>query len=162
MKLGRKAILFGMLILIGSIFIAVPVQAEKTRTTINFVYYLKDSGDPIRFWITKDNILHMRGTPHDGYIDSSDSDFTGDIYYTGNINLDLNIYEGSGGGIFEFNGECLGAPASFSGRLNFILDSTGIYSTFTLHGTGSLQGLLKGTSIGLGEHLYAAELVIWT
>lgn len=162
MKLGRKVILFGMLILIGSIFIATPVQAKKTRTTINFTYEMHGTVAE-RQWITDSGILQARRNPHYGFILTSDCDLSGDLFYLGDLTLfSLITYEGRGGGPFEFTGIYDGEAASFTGKSHLTIESFIISGTFNVHGTGSLLGHLKGTILGvLGGTTYTATLTFW-
>lgn len=47
--------------------------------------------------------------------------------------------------------------------MHFKIEGAHITGTFNCHGSGSLQGLLKGTIEGwLGYPYYTATLVIWT
>ncbi len=103
----------------------------------------------------------MRNTPHEGYVETSDSDFTRDLYYIGNLILDLATYIGSGGGDFVLTGEYLGEEAGFVGKLHFDYNGGYIIGGFNCHGFGSLHGLIKGTYEGSAGSLYTAQLIIW-
>lgn len=162
MKLGQKTTLVAMLILSCTLFMPITVQAKPSRTVINFNYNLDVSGFPEREWTSEDGIYHTINTPHEGKVDTSDSDFSGDLYYSGILILDLSTYIGRGGGLFVFTGQYLGEDAGFVGKLHFDFNGGYIIGKFNCHGTGSLQGLIKGTYEGWAGGIYTAQLIIWT
>ncbi|MHA1367892.1 MAG: hypothetical protein ACTSP5_16000 [Candidatus Heimdallarchaeota archaeon] len=163
MKIRRNVVLLGMLILLCSFLTVTAVQAKPTRTVINFVYFLETSGEPARIWFSDEGMYQVRGTPHEGHIHTSDSDFSGELFYLGDLTLNLTTYEGRGGGLFEFSGEYLGEAASLTGKSHFKIRNFLITGTLLLHGSGSLEGLIKGTFEGpLGQPYYTAQIIIWT
>ncbi len=115
MKMGRRAALIGITILLCTlIFGAVVVQAKKpVRTELTFEYGWTSYGDAKKEWTTNKGVLHTLQTPH--YVVVTTGDIAGDVYYCGNLILDETTYSGKGGGIFEFTGEYKGEPASFKG-----------------------------------------------
>ncbi|MHA1211633.1 MAG: hypothetical protein ACTSSH_04140 [Candidatus Heimdallarchaeota archaeon] len=168
MKIKRNVALLGMFILLCTFFIVIPVQAKQpTRTVINFTYALEVSGDAERLWVTEDGIWQIRNTPHEGLILTSDADLNGDLFYLGDLTLFDNLLDpislnSTGRGPFEFVGEYNGLPASFVGKLHIRIVNFYITGYFVCHGSGSLQGLLKGTVEGWYGGTYSAQMVIWT
>lgn len=163
MKIGKKTVLLGILVLLCSTSLGFMVQAKPPdRTVINFTYTMV-AGVPERMWFPLEDILMCRNTPHDGEVKWSDTDFYGDVFYSGNIKLNMVTYCGLGGGFFEltgFYGE--GAELSLYGRLNFKIEFGYLTGTLNLHGTGALEGkLLKGTTEGMIGGTYTGQLIIW-
>ncbi|MBK5134049.1 hypothetical protein JJE00_06440 [Candidatus Bathyarchaeota archaeon] len=88
---------------------------------------------------------------------------SGGLYYLGDLTLNLTTYVGRGGGLFEFTGEYNGLPAGFVGKMHFKIENFLITGTFNCHGSGSLEGLLKGTLVGpLGQPYYTTQMILWT
>lgn len=147
MKTSKKSIFLVMTILLSSFIVsAATTQAKPQRTEINFEYFWVDYGEPKKEWTTKNNVLHTLMTPHWGEVSDSDSDFYGDIYYIGNLKLNLNTYSGRGGGYIDFEGYYNGIDAGFWGIMYFTIDELVLNGKMVLHGTGAFDGcLIKGT-----------------
>jgi len=163
MKIGKKTVLLGILVLLFSTSLGFMVQAKPAdRTVINFTYTMV-AGVPERMWYPSGGILMARNTPHEGEVTWSDTDFYGDIYYSGNIMLVLATYDGVGGGIYEFTGFYgEGNAVGFYGRHNFKIEMGYLTGTFNFHGTGAFEGkLIKGTGEGPLGGPYNGQLIIW-
>ena len=165
MKIGKKTVLLGILVLLCSTSLGFMVQAQPAdRTVINFTFTMVVPPEgPERLWFPSGGILMARNTPHYGEVTWSDTDFYGDIYYCGNIMAFLPDWTGVGGGFFDFTGYYgEGAAAGLYGRLNFEIENAYLTGTFNLHGTGAFEGkLLKGTFEGVIGGLYTGQLIIW-
>jgi len=164
MKTTKKVAFFGMILLLCISLGTAMTQAKKAdRIVIDFIYTMDVSGDADRLWYPSGTILQARNTPHEGIVTWSDTDFYGEIYYCGNIMLNLVTLDGVGGGYFEFTGVYLeGTVAGFTGRLNFKIKGYYLTGTFNFFGTGAFEGkLLKGTCEGVVGGPYTAQLIIW-
>ena len=163
MKIGKKTVLLGMLVLLCSLSFGLVQAKPANRIVINFTYTMDVSGFPDREWYPSGGIYQARNTPHEGLVTWSDSDFYGEIYYCGNVMLKLVTLDGVGGGYFSFTGIYgEGTVAGFYGKLNFKIESYYLTGTFNFHGTGAFEGkLLKGTSEGFVGGPYTAQLIIW-
>lgn len=164
MKLGKKVVVLGIVVLLCSLSIGMMVQAKPDRTEINFEFNWFTLGTPKKEWMTNSGIYQVRMTPHDGSILSSSVDIWGDLYYIGNLIIfDLATFEAKGGGYIEFTGSYNEFPAGFTGRMNFVIENFYITGTLNLHGSGSLDGMhLKGTMEGPLGGPYFAYLLIWS
>jgi len=134
MKIGKKTVLLGMLVLICSFSLGFMVQAKPAdRTVIDFDYAMWVSGFPEREWFSEEGIYHARNTPHLGSVTWSDSDFYGEFYYCGNVKLDSATLDGVGGGYFEFTGVYgEGNAVGFAGKLHFKIKGGYLIGTFTI------------------------------
>ncbi|OLS30441.1 MAG: hypothetical protein HeimAB125_19300 [Candidatus Heimdallarchaeota archaeon AB_125] len=160
MKIGKKTILLGTLLLLCSLSLGMQTQAKHTNETLSFEYYYYDYGAPVKLF-DKDGFYIAKRTPHYGII--VDGDIEGEIYYNGNIFLDLATYNGWGGGIIEFTGNFEGEAAGFKGVLKFKVVGGAISGTLNCPGSGAFTGLLfKGTFVAIlgGGNTYV-DLVIW-
>ena len=166
MKIGRKGALVGITILFCTlIFGAAGVLAKKpVRTELTFEYEWTGGTDPAKKeWTTDKGVLHTLQTPHYGKV--TVGDIEGEVYYCGNLILDLNTLSGKGGGIFEFTGKYNGEAAGFKGKLIFEIEDRVLTGTLNCPGSGAFEGiLLKGTvNTILWETLTNyATLVLWT
>lgn len=160
MKIGKKTVLLGTLLLLCSLSLGMVTQAKHTNPTLYFEYVYDVLGEPVKAWIDKDGLYHAKRTPHYGHVTAGD--ITGDIYYIGNVVLDLATYNGNGGGIIEFTGFYEGEAAGFKGVLKFYVEFGVVYGTLNCPGSGAFTGLLfKGTFLAyLGGFTYV-DLVIW-
>ncbi|MHA2255521.1 MAG: hypothetical protein ACXAAM_05575 [Candidatus Heimdallarchaeaceae archaeon] len=165
MKVGKKVILLGMILLLSTLIVStVTTQAKPERSEINFEFAWTEFDDPKKEWTTKNNVLHTLMTPHWGPILSSDSDFSGELYYIGNLKLDLNTFSGRGGGHIEFTGFYNGDPAGFWGLSYFVIDELVLTGNLVLHGTGAFDGyLIKGTysTILFVLPTTSANIILW-
>ncbi len=163
MKIGKKTLMLGTLILLCSFSLGLMVQAKPDRVVINFEFIWTNFGEAEREWFSEEGIYHTRMTPHYGYVTSSDSNFVGDVYYNGNLVIfDLTTFEGLGGGIFEFTGTYNGETAGFTGRLHFKIVDFMIIGTLKCHGLGIFEGkLIKGTSLGVLGGATSVQISIW-
>ena len=165
MKIGKKTVLLGMLVLLCSFSLGFMVQAKPDRTVINFTYemWVSETEPPDRAWFSDEGIYQARGTPHYGYVSYSDIDFGGDIYYCGNVMLDFATWNGVGGGYFEFTGFYgEGITVGLTGKLNFKIVAGYLTGTFNFFGSGAFEGKhLKGTCEGPLGGPYEAQLIIW-
>jgi len=166
MKLGKKTILLGMVLLLCSFIVSTATtQAKHVNPPIYFEYVWDYTEPALKFWFDKDGVYHAIKTPHIGHVTSGDID--GDIYYNGNVVLDFATLDGKGGGIFEFTGTYGLDAAGFRGKLLFYIEAGVIYGTLNCPGTGAFAGmLLKGTvfaylDLGQNPPPAVAELVIW-
>jgi hypothetical protein len=162
-KIGKKTILLGMLILLCSLSFGMVAQAKPDRLTINFEFVWDHFEPAEREWLTNGGIYHTIATPHYGYITTSDADMVGNVFYTGNLVVfDLTTFEGLGGGVFEFNGNYDYETAGFSGRMNFKIKDFLIIGKLTAHGTGIWEGkLIKGTMLGVLGGATQVQITIW-
>ena len=163
MKMGRRSALIGITILLCSfIFVTVEVQAKKPiRTELTFEYIWTGFGEHKKEWTTNNGIYHTLQTPHYGEVISGD--IVGDIYYCGNLILDLATYSGKGGGVFEFTGEYEGEPAGFKGKLLFEIEFGVVFGTLNCPGTGAFENiLLKGTIDSVLGGSTLVSLILWT
>jgi hypothetical protein len=163
MKIGKKTIVFGTLLLLCSFSIGLLAQAKPDRVTITFVYEWTSYGAPEREWMSEDGVYHTIMTPHWGVILSSDADLTGDVFYIGNLVLtDPAMWVGLGGGTFEFDGLYNGLAAGFSGRFNFKIADFQVVGKLNCHGIGAFEGMLiKGTIIGFLGAPATVEITLW-
>ena len=165
MKISKKIVFLVMVILLSSFIVSTSTtQAKPQRTEINFEFWWLDYDTPKKEWTTKNNVYHSLMTPHYGEVTESDSDFYGDLYYIGNLKLNMDTFCGRGGGYFEFNGWYNGDEAGFWGIMYFTIDELVLTGRLVLHGTGALDGcLLKGTCTTILFVLptTTANLVIW-
>ena len=163
MKTSKKVISLGMVILLSTFIISTTTtQAKPDRIEINFEYHWYDYTPPKKEWTTDKGVLHTLQTPHFGIVDSGD--ITGELYYCGNLILDLNTYNGKGGGYFEFTGEYEGDSAGFWGIMYFDIEALVLTGTVNLHGTGAFEGMLiKGTvyTILFVLPTTSVSLVVW-
>jgi len=163
MKLGKKTLMLGTLILLCSFSIGLIAQAKPDRVDINFEFIWTAFGAPEREWTSEEGIYHTIQTPHYGIVTASDSDFAGDVYYCGNLVVfDLATFEGLGGGDFEFTGTYNGEFAGFIGKLHFKIVNFMIIGKLNCHGFGAFEGNhLKGTSLGALGGSTTVQLTIW-
>jgi len=160
MKIGKKTLMLGTLLLLCSLSLGMVTQAKHTNPKIYFEFVYDSYGDPIKTWFDKDGIYHAKRTPHYGHVTAGD--ITGDIYYNGNVVLDFATWSGYGGGIIEFTGFYDDEAAGFKGVLTFYIEFGVVYGTLNCPGSGAFTGLLfKGTILAyLGGTSYV-DLVIW-
>lgn len=152
-----------MLILLCSLSFGMVAQAKPQRQVINFEYVWDSYDLPEREWLTNGGIYHTIMTPHYGHITYSDSSLVGNVYYCGNLVLfDLALFEGLGGGIFEFTGEYDYETAGFYGKIHFKIKDFTIVGKLNCHGTGAFEGkLIKGTFIGALGGATDVQISIW-
>ena len=165
MKMGRRVVIIGMTILICSfIFVTVGVQAKKPiRTELTFEYKWTSFGGPKKEWTTDEGIYHSLQNPHYGIVMAGDIE--GEVYYCGNLILDMNTFSGKGGGIFEFTGEYDGKAASFRGKMIFEIEELVLTGTLNCPGSGAFENILiKGTvsTVLFVLPTTSATLVLWT
>ena len=165
MKMGRRFALVGLTILLSSIiFGSVGIQAIKpVRTELTFEYHWTSYEAAKKEWTTDDGILHTLQTPHYGEVTAGD--LVGDVYYCGNLILDLNTYSGKGGGKFEFEGEYNGEAVGFSGKMIFEIDSLVLTGTLNCPGSGAFKNtLIKGTvyTVLFVLPVTYVTIVLWT
>ena len=163
MKIGKKTLMLGTLLLLCSFSLGLMVQAKPARTVINFEFVWDEYGEAERVWFSEEGIYHTIMTPHYGHVTSSDSDFAGDVYYCGNLVIfDLTTFEGLGGGVFTFDGTYNGEDAGFIGKLHFKIVDGEIIGKLNCHGTGIFEGnLIKGTSVGALGGVTVVQITIW-
>ena len=164
MKTSKKAISFGLIILLSLLIVGVTTtQAKKpVGLEITFVYTWDSYDAAKKEWTTDKGILHTLQTPHYGHV--TEGDITGDIYYCGNLILDLATLSGKGGGIFEFTGLYNGEAAGFRGKMIFEIKSLVLTGTLNCPGTGAFANMLfKGTvdTIIIVSDLTYVTLVVW-
>ena len=166
MKIGKKTVLLGMLVLLCSFSLGFMVQAKPAdRIVIDFTYdmWVPEGAVPEREWFSDEGIYQARATPHVGIVTWSDSDFYGNFIYIGNVWLDFATYDGSGGGYFDFTGNYgEGTAVGFVGKMHFKIKGGYLTGTFNVFGSGAWEGLhLKGTLEGPLGGSYDAQLIIW-
>ena len=162
LKTSKKLSLVAILLVSCTLITVGVAQAKPQRTVINFTCYLLPTGLPERMWLSEEGIMHYRNTPHEGWVETSETDFYGIFYYMSDFNLDIATMIGNGGGQFGFEGYYLGEYATFYGRLVFKYDNGHIVSELVAHGTGSLDGLIKISSDGWqATGYYTSQLTIW-
>lgn len=142
------------------------VRAKTTTTTVNF--YFTNNPDPVplpntKFWISEEGVLLSRNYPHSGDVWG---DLTGSLVYVGDLNSNdwyftpdwhLVILGGVGGGSLTLDVD----GGTFEGIMRFKIIDGVVYGKFTLHGSGSFDGmLLKGTFEGpLGSPATATGVI---
>lgn len=163
MKIGKKTLMLGTLLLLCSLSLGLTAQAKPGKVVINFEFMWDDYDPAEREWFSEEGIYHTYQTPHYGHVTASDSDFLGDVYYCGNLVIfDLTTFEGLGGGDFEFDGTYNGETAGFTGKLHFKIVDFMIIGKLNLHGFGAFEGNhIKGTSLGVLMGSTTVQITIW-
>lgn len=170
MKYGKRrygAAVLGLTMLVLSLVCVVGVEAaaqppstlaHKTPIAFEFTNIPID-GAFDRAWTTKGNIFHGRGWDHYGDVWG---DIEGTHTYDGDINLNMNTYDGAGGGIFCVTFEYAGLSGTFEGRMVFRVDGGYITGMFICHGDDDFDGMhFKGTFEGsMFVGVYSADAVI--
>jgi len=162
-KIKQHTTLIGLTLLICSFFLVVgvaattvdPTLAHKTPVSFEFTNNYDETFD--KSWIS-DGILHMRGGGHDGDVWG---DMEGTLTYVGDIQLKLETYDGTGGGILCLTVNYGDLSGTFKGRM--VIKVTGGYITgmFICHGDGDFEGMkLKGTCEGGMGGIYSADAII--
>ena len=165
MKMGRRFVILGITILICSfVFVTVGVQAKKAdRIELTFEYEWTSFDPAEKEWTTDKGILHTLQTPHYGVVTTGDIE--GDIYYCGNLILDLNTFSGKGGGTFQFTGTYNGEAAGFKGKMIFEIENFALTGTLNCPGSGAFKNtLIKGTvsTVIILTHTTYVTIVLWT
>lgn len=162
MKIGKKTLLLGMLVLLCSLSFGLVQAKPADRIVIDFDYAMWVSDLPEKDWLTNGGIYQARNTPHLGIVTYSESDLSGNFYYCGNVMLNFATYDGVGGGYFEFNGLYgEGNAVGFVGKMHFKIKGGYLTGIFNCFGTGAWEGqLIKGTLEGGLGGPYIAQLVI--
>ncbi len=163
MKIGKKTIMLGTLLLLCSFSFGMLAQAKPARAVLTFEFVWDKYGDPVRAWTTEGGIYHSIMTPHYGSVTDSYTGFIGTVYYCGNLVLfDPANWVGLGGGVFKFDGAYNGNVAGFIGKLHFKIENFQIIGKLTCHGTGIFEGkLIKGTSLGALGGATVVQISIW-
>ena len=163
MKSGKKTLMFGTLLFLCLISFGLTIQAKPDRVEINFEYIWESYGSPEREWFTDSGIYHSIMTPHYGVVIASDSDFTGDVYYIGNLVLfDPALFEGLGQGILELTGTYNGMYAGFDARMHFKIENFMIIGKINGHGYGAFEGNhIKGTFVAALGGVTSVQMFIW-
>ena len=160
MKLGKKTIILGTLILLCSLSFSMLVQGKHTYIEIDYEYFWDYTEPPVKEWFDKNGLYHGILTPH--YTTSVTGDITGEGYYIGNVVLDLESYCGWGHGRFEINGLYEGEEAGLKGISNFYVEYGILYGELVCTGSGALQGLLfRGTLFAYLGWINIVHLEVW-
>jgi len=163
MKIGKKTLMLGTLLLLCSLSFGMLTQAKPDRAVLTFEFVWDAFGDPEREWVSEEGIYHTIMTPHFGYVNETTSDFAGDVYYCGNLVVfDMTTFEGLGGGDFLFDGTYQGDAAGFIGKLHFKIVDFMIVGKLNCQGTGIFEGMhIKGTSLGPLGAPTIVQISIW-
>ena len=166
-KIKQHTILIGLTMLICSFILVVGVSAtangtlngtlaHKTPITFGFTNVPDDTFE--RMWFSDDGILHMRGAPHDGIVSG---ELVGTLTYTGDINLNMETYDGTGQGILCLSVTYGDLSGTFQGRMVIKVNGGYITGMFICHGAGDFEGMhLKGTCEGGMGGTYSADAII--
>ncbi len=164
-KIKQHTILIGLTMLICSFILVVgvtattPIETLGHKTPITFGFTNVHDGNFERMWFS-DGILHLRGAPHDGIVSG---DLLGTLTYTGDINLNMETYDGTGQGILCLSVTYGDLSGTFRGRMVIKVNGGIITAMFICHGDGDFEGMkLKGTGGGImnPETIYLADAII--
>jgi len=163
-KLKNGVAILGVTLLFLSLFCVAGVAAGTItptpmdhKTPISFEFTNNYDETFEKSWMS-DGILHMRGGGHFGDVWG---DLDGTLTYMGDIQLNMETYDGTGGGIVCFTVNYGDLFGTFEGRM--VLKVTGGYITcmFICHGGGNFDGMkLKGTAEGWMGGTYFADAII--
>lgn len=163
-KIKQHTILIGLTLLVCSfLFVAgvaattTPTLAHKTQISFGFTNFYDDTYD--RLWVSDDGILHIRGGGHFGDVWG---DLIGTLTYDGDINLNMETYDGTGVGLVCFSVNYGDLSGTFEGKMVLKVNSGYITGMFVCHGDGDFEGMkLKGTCEGdLVSKTYSADAII--
>lgn len=168
-KLRHTVALIGLTMLIFSLSCVVGVKAGtigstlEHKTPITFEF----TNNPVhgvfeKEWITKGGIYHARGYDHIGVVEGG---LEGTLTYVGDINLNLETFDGTGGGTVCFDVGYGDLSGTFEGRMviKVYMTQYGPYidAKFICHGADDFDGMhLKGTAGGFMGFTYFADAVI--
>ena len=164
-KIRQHAILIGLTMLVCSFFLVVGVAATTNGTTlghktpISFEFTNDPDGTFEKEWYSAHGrILHMRGSPHDGDVWG---DLEGTLIYVGDIELNMETFDGTGQGIVCFDVNYGELSGTFEGRMVIKVNGGYITAMFVCHGDGDFEGMkLKGTAEGGMGGTYMADAII--
>ena len=164
-RIRNSITLIGMTMLFLSLFCVVGVEASEDpattldhKTPITFQFTNNPDDTFERMWFSDDGILHMRGAGHDGEVWG---DLDGDLTYMGDINLNTETFDGTGGGTVCFDVRYGDLSGTFEGRMVINVDGGYITAKFICHGNGDFEGMhLKGIAGGIIGTTYLADAVI--
>ena len=132
MKKTRTQILAGVVLLATVLLITGIAWAKATKTPISGTQTLAVSGDPVRFWVDDEGIIHYRGLP--GVMTFPSGDVTGRGSYVVNVNLDTVTGNGDESGTATLDLTWGDLSGIVEGRFS------GIYTAGTSNGTGVYHG----------------------
>ena len=160
------AAVLGLTMLVLTLFCVVGVEAAaQPPSTITFEF----TNDPVqgafeKEWTTKGGIYHARGYDHIGDVEGG---LEGTLTYVGDINLNMETFDGTGQGIVCFDVNYGELSGTFEGRMVIKVymtqDGPYIDAKFICHGDGDFEGMhLKGTAGGFmgAPEGYSANAVI--
>jgi len=162
-KIKQHTILIGLTLLVCSFFLVVGVSAATIetmghKTPITFGFTNDYDGTFDRSWFSEDGKLHMRGGGHIGDVWG---DLEGTLTYSGDINLNMETLDGTGGGILCLTVNYGDLSGTFEGRMVIKVAGGYITGMFICHGDGDFEGMkLKGTCEGAMGGEYSAIATI--
>ena len=166
-KIKRHTILIGLTLLVCSFFLVAGVSANGIsngtlahKTPITFEFTNVPDGTFEKEWYSAHGrILHMRGSPHDGFVWGN---LDGDLTYVGDIELNMETFDGTGQGIVCFDVNYGELSGTFEGRMVIKVNGGYITAMFVCHGDGDFEGMhLKGTCEGfMFPGVYSANAVL--
>lgn len=162
-KIKQHTILIGLTLLVCSfLFVAgvaattTPTLAHKTPVSFEFTNVYDDTYD--RLWFSDDGILHIRGGGHFGDVWG---DLDGTLAYSGDIQLNMETYDGTGVGPICFSVNYGDLSGTFEGKMVLKVNGGYITGMFICHGDGDFEGMkLKGTCEGGMGGDYSADAII--
>ncbi|MCK4278998.1 MAG: hypothetical protein KAW94_00330 [Candidatus Thorarchaeota archaeon] len=154
-KFRHGVALIGLTLLFFSLICIVGVEAgeiEPTlahKTPITFEFTNDYDGTFEKQWFSAHGkILHMRGAGHLGVIQEG-GNLEGTLTYMGDLNLNYETKDGTGGGTVCFSVNYGDLSGDFEGRMVIKVNGGYITAMFVCHGDGDFEGMhLKGTAEG--------------
>ena len=170
-KLRNGIALLGMTMLFLSLFCVVGVEASTItpdtlghKTPVSFEFTNVPGEEFDRLWHSglNDKIFHSRGYDHYGEVWG---DLEGTLFYDGDVNLNFETFDGTGGGVIYFEVSYGDMSGTFEGKMVFKIymdeGTPFVDGKFVCHGDGDFEGLhLKGTYLGILGTTYLADAIL--
>ena len=145
-KLRNSIALFGMTMLFLSLFCVVGVEAGTVppstldhKTPVTFEFTNNPGEDFDELWFSGGGkILHTRGYDHFGDVWG---DLVGTLFYDGDINLNMETFDGAGGGTAIFTVAYGDLSGTFEGRMTLKVRAGIVTGTYMGHGDGDFDGM---------------------
>jgi hypothetical protein len=150
-KLRNGIALLGMAMLFLSLFCVVGVEASTVptlehKTPVSFEFTNNPGMEFDKLWFSGEKttdhpdgiILHSRGYDHFGDVWG---DLEGSLFYDGDINLNLETFDGAGGGTAIFTVAYGDLSGTFEGRMTLKVRAGIVTGTYMGHGAGDFDGM---------------------